>query len=438
MRVPFPKSPVKGKAVLQDRYHNPISTTSQTARDHYITAVDRVISANAGMVDGFETALKADPDFALGYVGLARAHQLSGDMPAARAAMEKAQSMTKHLSSREAAHVNCMSLLIAGKMALAYPAIREHVGQYPRDVLIAQTCTSVFGLIGFSGQPGREAELLAYTTTLAQHYGDDWWYLSQQAFSLGETGQTARAAEMIERSLAINPRNANGAHVKSHIHYENGETKAGATYLEQWLGDYDRSALLHGHLSWHVALWALEQGDPDRMWQMVDDNVVPGVALGLPINVLTDTASILYRAELLGQDVSPDRWTEISDYARQFFPKPGLGFADVHAAIAHAMAGNCAALDDIQTNAAGPAADLVREFAQAYRAIANNDWTGASNHLTQPMADHARIGGSRAQRDLLEYTLLQTLLKQDRTEEAKHLLALRRPVQAGTHPVLGM
>ena len=69
---------------------------------------------------------------------------------------------------------------------------------------------------------------------------------------------------------------------------------------------------------------------------------------------------------------------------------------------------------------------------------AMTDWSDASAHLIQPMADHARIGGSRAQRDLLEYTLLQTLLKQDRTEEAKHLLALRRPVQAGTHPVLGM
>lgn len=113
---------------------------------------------------------------------------------------------------------------------------------------------------------------------------------------------------MIEQSLAINPRNANGAHIKSHVHYESGETKAGAAYLEDWLRDYDRSALLHGHLSWHVALWALEQGDADRMWQTVDESVTPDVALGMPINILTDTASILYRAELLGEKVSPERW----------------------------------------------------------------------------------------------------------------------------------
>ena len=44
------------------------------------------------------------------------------------------------------------------------------------------------------------------------------------------------------------------------------------------------------------------------------------------------------------------------------------------------------------------------------------------------MADHARIGGSRAQRDLLELALLTALLRQGRAEEARHITALRRPV----------
>jgi hypothetical protein len=331
-----------------------------------------------------------------------------------------------------------MDLLTSGKVPTAYKAMRAHLIDYPRDAMLAHISTGVFGLIGFSGQPGREAELLAYTTSLAPYYGDDWWYLSQQAFSLEETGQTARAAEMIEQSLAINPRNANGAHIKSHVHYENGETKAGAAYLEDWLGEYDRSALLHGHLSWHVALWALEQGDADRMWQMVDESVTPDVALGMPINILTDTASILYRAELLGEKVAPERWAKISAYAEEVFPKTGLAFIDVHAAIAHAMAGNSAALKTIESTARGPAGDLVREFSQAYGAIAAQNWNEATTILTSAMTDHARLGGSRAQRDLMEYTLLQTLLKQDRKEEAQRLLALRRPVQAGTKPVVGM
>lgn len=421
-----------------DRYDNKLSTYSQTARDLYVKAVDRVISADMDMEQGFQAAIDADAGFALAYSGLARARQLSGNPTAARDAMRVAVELSEKLPTQEAAHIHAMSLLIYGNMQEAYKAIRAHAAQYPRDVMIAQICTSVFGLIGFSGQPGREAELLAYTTSLAPHYGDDWWFLSMHAFSYLETGQTARGTALIDQSLAINPRNANAAHIKSHVHYETGETKAGIAYLENWLRDYDRAGLLHGHMSWHLALWALEQGDTDRMWQTVDESVIPGVALGLPINIVTDTASILYRAELMGETVAPERWAQISTYAKQFFPKTGIGFVDVHAALAHAMAGDSDALENIRATAAGPAADIVGEFAQAYGAIAQQSWAEATAHLTVAMADHARIGGSRAQRDLLEYSLLQTLLKQNRADEAKRLLALRRPVQAGTQPVQGM
>ena len=36
----------------------------------------------------------------------------------------------------------------------------------PRDAMIAQMNTSVFGLIGFSGKAGREADLLEFTSKL--------------------------------------------------------------------------------------------------------------------------------------------------------------------------------------------------------------------------------------------------------------------------------
>lgn len=205
-----------------------------------------------------------------------------------------------------------------------------------------------------------------------------------------------------------------------------------------WLKDYDRRGLLHGHLSWHVALWSLEQGDTDAMWQRVDADVKPGAALGLPINVLTDSASILYRAELAGEHVSPERWQAVSEYAIQFFPKPGLGFVDIHAALAHAIVGNSEALERIIANPAGPSGDLVREFSSAFLAVAAQDWVQALAHMVPAMADHARIGGSWAQRDLLVHAMTGILLRQGRGEEARRLLAMQRPVQADSQPVTGL
>ena len=54
------------------------------------------------------------------------------------------------------------------------------------------------------------------------------------------------------------------------------------------------------------------------------------------------------------------------------------------------------------------------------------------------MAAHERIGGSRAQRDLLEFALLGALLRSGRTEEAHRLLILRRPVHAAAPPLAGL
>lgn len=429
--------PMEG-ALLKDRYDNDISTSSSTARDRYIDAVDALLAGQPDMVSKFEKTVEADPGFALGHCGLARARMISGDIPAARTAMQQARALSAGVPAKQAAHINAVGLLVEGKPAEAYRAVLSHADDYPRDVLVAQICTSVFGLIGFSGQPGREAELLAYTAKLLPHYGEDWWCLSQHAFSLCETGQIDRASAMIDLSLKLNPQNAHGAHVRSHLYYEAGSAGTGTAYLTDWLKDYNRQGLLHGHLSWHAALWALEEGDGDLMWQIVDENVVPGVAKGIPLIVLTDTASILYRAELAGEKVSVERWQAISEYARQFFPKASIAFADVHAALAHAMAGDGDALQSIISAPAGPAASLVSEFAQAYQAVAGQRWADATRHLSAAMADHARIGGSRAQRDVLELTLLGALLKQGCGEEARRLLTLRRPNLAQSAPVCGL
>jgi len=423
--------------MLQDRYGNRVSTRSAAARDAYVEGVDRFLAAQAGVDAAYDRALDADPNFALAHIAKARQRQMFGDPDGVTRHLAAARACPD-VTEREAAHIAALGLLLEGKPAEAYRAIVHHLAEHPRDAMVAQPCIGVFGLIGFSGQPGREAEQLAFTTALAPHYGDDWWFLGGHAFAQVEAGQTRAAAATVERSLAQKPDNANSAHYKAHIHYEAGESAAGLAYMEAWRAEYAREALLHCHISWHVALWALEAGDTERMWQVIDADIQPGAAWGPGINVLTDTAAILYRAELAGVAVPKARWQAVSDYAARLFPKPGLAFADVHAALAHAMAGRSEALDRIVTDAAGPAADVVATLADGFRAIAAGRWSEAAASLARAMSDHARIGGSRAQRDLLEYALLGCLLKQGKEAEARLLLTMRRPLKASAHAVQGL
>ena len=58
--------------------------------------------------------------------------------------------------------------------------------------------------------------------------------------------------------------------------------------------------------------------------------------------------------------------------------------------------------------------------------------------MLAPLAgENERIGGSRAQHDLIEFTLLKAYLNAGRLEEARHLLSARRPGASGV-PVKGV
>jgi hypothetical protein len=244
---------------------------------------------------------------------------------------------------------------------------------------------------------------------------------------------------MVERSLTQCPRNAHGAHIRSHVYYEAGERAAGLAFLRNWWREYPKPALLHCHLSWHIALWHIALGEWQQAWDIYAAHLRPGASSGPPINTLSDSASFLFRAELAGQTRRAELWREVSDYAAHWFPSPGIAFADTHAALAHACAGNGEALALLVDRAKGPAAEIVSPLSRAFGAFCREDFEAASRELEKILTSHQRIGGSRAQRDLIEYALVVCLLRLGRIAQARQLLKVRRPRSgADGHPIQGI
>jgi len=118
--------------------------------------------------------------------------------------------------------------------------------------------------------------------------------------------------------------------------------------------------------------------------------------------------------------------------------RPGERLAGRHGARARAKAGKGDRLAGLAGAQNGFAADLVAPVARAWGHIAAQDWQAAHDALHPVMADHARFGGSRAQRDLLELSWANILVRLGRTDAARTALATRRPVLAAQPPISGL
>lgn len=379
----------------------PLATGSREARDAYCDGVARLLCARPGIEVALQAAVAADPGFSLAHAALARAHQAHGRGAAAREAIAVARGCDA-ASERERSHVHALDRVVTGDAGGALAAIVAHLGRWPRDVLVMAPCTGVFGLFGFSGREGRERALREFIEPFAPALGDDGWYLASRAFARCETGALAAARADVERALALEPHSAHAAHVHAHVGYEEAEDAAVLAWLRDWLTDYPRAGMMHGHLHWHLALSALAVGDLADARATYAAAIAPTASWGPPLNRVTDTTSFMLRAALCGDPVAPAVWRELAEVARGTYPQPGVAFADAHVALALAMAGEHAALAGVRERASGPAADVVVALIDAFVAFVRGDDAGTLRALEPVLPRHERIGGSRAQRDLIE------------------------------------
>ena len=425
---------------LLDRYGLPLSTAFASAADSYVKAVDHFLAAGDNLTAGFEAALAIDPGFALAEIGRARCLATYGRGTEARTAAARARDLTAGISAREKAHVEALALAIEARGAEALAAIKVHLSEFPRDALVLQPATGIFGLVGFSGRLERESELLTLLDGLAPHYGDDWWFTANRAFAECEAGRVGDAEARVEQALEAAPHNANAAHVRAHVHYEFDQGRAGAAFLRGWLKQHTTRGILRGHLCWHLALWELGGGNAAEAWLLYEQELRPAlVGEGAPIpplNVLTDVASWLWRAELHGQPRRDADWLAVAGYCAERFAQAGVAFADIHVAMATLRCGDAAAFERLRADlerlgGERPASAIAARIAAGFAASTRGDWALAAAHLGEARVEAVRVGGSRAQRELVDRSLLQAFGQAGLAEQAAALRAQRPQIAAG-------
>ncbi|WP_043343634.1 tetratricopeptide repeat protein [Belnapia moabensis] len=417
-----------------DRRGLPLSTSSDLAAERYREGVDLLLSAWPGAAEALEAAVAADPDFALAHAARARQNAIRAEPAKARARIATASDLVaRNGTERERSHVEVLSLAIGGQSASALERAIAHLDTWPRDVLILSLPLGAFGLLAFSGMPDHDQARVDLCERHARHFAeDDWWFLTYRGWSHTENGAVAHGRALTQRGLELRRENANAAHALSHALYEAGAAEEAERLIEGWLPGYDRSGSLHGHIAWHSALAALERGDTERALAIYAEHVQPSVSKGMPVNVVSDTASFLWRLQAYGHEIPAGLWQAAAAYAAPAFPKAGFAFADAYMANLEAAAGDreavarrAAALTQLAEAGGLGAGPVVPAICRAALAFADADYAGCARILEPVAREVVRIGGSGAQREMLEDMLLIALMRSGEATKARALLDRR-------------
>lgn len=412
----------------------PISTASDLAAERYREGVDLMLSTWPGAAETLDEAIAADPDFALAHAARARQHAMRVEPAKAKARIAIATGLVaRRGTERERSHVEILSLAIGGQSAQALEQALAHADTWPRDVVILSLPLGAFGLLAFSGMADHDQARVDLCERHARQYGaDDWWFLTYRGWSHTENGNVAHGRELTQHGFDLRPQNANAAHALSHAMHEGGANDEADRLIQAWLPTYDRSGILHGHIAWHAALAALEHGDTERALAIYGEHVQPSVSSGNALNVVSDTASFLWRLQAYGHQVPEGLWQAAAAYSAPFFRNAGFAFADIHMALLAAATGDKEGLEqrvsalmgmiEAGTLVAGP---VVPAICRAALAFAGGDYAGCARLLEPVAAEVVRIGGSGAQRELVEDMLLLALMRSGEAAKAGALLDRR-------------
>jgi hypothetical protein len=401
----------------------PLSTHAEAATA-YRNGLDRVLKVRAGAEDAFARAVALDPGFALGHAALALlGHECGAAVDVPRALADAQRSAQERADERERSFVDVITRRV--QSADGDRALIRHLDAHPADALALAAAVPT---IAFSGVTDLDDD---YALRLVEHtspaYDGHWFHTSLLAFLRQEQGRLHEAGELAHRALAVEPASGHAVHALAHVHYESGAHEVGRDWLDGWVSGQGRGAVHRAHFSWHIALHELALDDPAAVRKRWFAQLAPGRVTG--VRALVDSGSLLWRARLSGNWQGELPTSDLLDsVACEVLERPATAFTALHAAVALTAAGDLPALRRLRDHAAGAdpvQREVIAPLCDAFAALAEHRFHEAAHGLDALLPVLRKVGGSAAQREVVEETLLYALVSAGRCDAARRLLDAR-------------
>ncbi len=344
--------------------------------------------------------------------------------------------------AREKAHLEATEQVLEGRWAAACRTWDALLIEHPRDALAlqwAQLWDFYRGdALALRARPARALPEWDEHDPLYPHVLALW------AFGLEENHCHGQAEDAGRRALAFDPRAPWAVHCVAHVMEMQGRFDDGAAWLRQHQDRWAEGNGFATHLWWHTALFRLEGLDIAGTLRVVDGHMAAELLeIGLQ---RVDAASALWRLHLLGADVA----TRSAELLKAW-PLDGEGvaghyaFNDVHALLPMLMCDDmsgaehwlarCAeralAAQEARRDNHAVARETGLPLARGLLGFARGEYDAAADLLYAARGQSRRLGGSQAQRDLIDQTLIAACARGSRKALGRALLnerVLAKPV----------
>ncbi|TMS00539.1 tetratricopeptide repeat protein [Nonomuraea basaltis] len=422
-----------------DQHGLALSEASGAAARHYDRAIHELLHFRAEVDAETNAALAESPDFPMGNVLAAYLGLLTTEVEDARTARVRFGAFRRRIDEtsllpRERAHLAAVQALLDGDFLTCGALLGEIAVEHPRDALALAAghqidfftgdARSLRDRIGGALNAWREDD---------PHFGH---VLGMYAFGLEEAGHYDRSEEAGLRAVELNPRDVWGIHAVVHTYEMQGRFGDGLRYLDARVPDWSTGTFFNVHSWWHYCLYALEAGDLPRVLAIYDSVLADGQSC----MELLDAAALLWRLHLEGSDQPEldERWRALAGEWPMRVAEPFYAFNDMHAVMSYVGAGRIGEAEKLiatrEAYVQEPRPGVTnREMTlrvglpvcRAIVAFGRGDYASVVDLLYPIRHRINEFGGSHAQRDAVQKTLLEAALRAGARDVARVLVSER-------------
>ena len=380
-----------------------------------------------------------EPDFPMGLALAAYLSLTSTDTPDVAGAAELAGRLgALTLNEREAAHRDAIDTWLAGDWHGTARQLDALLVRWPADLLGLLVGHQLDFFLGDAANlRDRVGRSLTAIDPAHPHHG---YLRGMFAFGLEESGNYQLAEHHGLAAVERNPDDVWAVHAVTHVYEMQGRIDEGIGFLRARQADWGDGNLFTVHNWWHLALYLLEAGRRDEALAIYDQHIHHERSTGVPLEML-DASALLWRLHLDDDDTG-GRFAPLAEaWATRTAYEPWYAFNDLHAVMAFAGAGRLADARAVIARleryvATAPPASNVSMTAEiglpatrAVLAFAEGRYDATVSQLAPIRTTLARFGGSHAQRDALQRTLVVSAIRDGQFDLARALLDERLAVR---------